>query len=170
MRSSFRFLVIVFVALSFQSCATRYVWKSNPTSAVEQNKYYRAVIIPNFTEWGCNSFNLLITNLSKTKLEVDWNKTLFIRNNQTDGLFSLPGTLFNDRNNPKIPDIVFPNGTLRKTIWPNSLLYYSNAPYNQGWKQDVMPQGYNGVYLFVLANGVEITERLLVNLTATIDK
>lgn len=151
----------------FSSCGPRYKWKSTPQNAIAQNKYYRAILIPNFTEWGCDGFELIITNLSKIDLKVDWNNTLFITNNQTSGVFSFVGTMFIQRDNPKPPDIVFPGWTIDKLIWPNVLVYYSNEPYNKGWKQDVMPQGYNGVYLSVLANGIEINERLLVNLTAT---
>lgn len=70
---------------------------------------------------GCDRLALVIRNKTNSNLEVNWNKTLFITNGQTSGGFIFEGVVYKDRNNQKAPDIVFANGSMTKTIWPNNL-------------------------------------------------
>jgi len=146
-------------------------WKSEPDIATVENEQFTVHLKPTCGRYGkcgcyggCESFVLSITNKADKNIEVNWNKTLYISSGQTSGGFMFDGVVYKDRNNQKPPDIVFGNGTLTKTIWPNNLVKYESGQYG-GWKNEEMPIGDNGIYLSLSIDGKEISERLLVNLS-----
>ena len=67
-------------------------------------------------------FLLTIKNKTDKDLKLNWSKTLFISNGQTDGSFMLGAHLCADRNSEKIHDIIFPNSSLKKRIFPSHLV------------------------------------------------
>ncbi len=162
--------LIIIGLLSLTGCATQQ-WISQPDKASLENEYITAEVVPtcvsdNIYAAGCRAFRLSVTNKSQNNIEVNWNKTLYIANNQTSGGFMFEGVVYRDRNNPKSPDVVFPNSTLTKTIWPNNLVNFQTGQYG-GWKHERMPAGDVGVYLSTNVNGKEINERLMVHLISS---
>jgi len=161
----------VFILL-VTGCIDRYVWKADPASfRVDNNKYYSSQITPFSSltspgfgiDTGYNGFILNIHNHTDKILKLDWDKTYYILNGQTYGGFMFEGIVYRERNNPKPPDIIFPNGKLLKNIWPNNLVSFSG----KYWHNEEFPEGENGVYLTLIADGKEINEKLTVNILRT---
>lgn len=137
------------------SYVSRYVYRATPTTQKAANNYFIAKISPICGEYGCWAFNLTIENKSHKDIELDWNKTLYISNGTTEGGFMFDGVVFKDRNNSKPPDIIFAGSTFVKIISPNNLVSFNN-----GWNQEHMPTGENGVYLTVKVGNQEVHEKL----------
>ena len=161
-------LIALLVMLTSGCATTRYVWKSDPASRSIDNEYFTAEIstaarFPAETSWGWEGFRLIVKNKTNKNLELNWNKTLYIVHGQTSGGFMFEGIVYKDRNNPKSPDVVFPGGELSKSIWPNNLVKF----FSGGWIHDSMPPGENGIYLTVVVEGKEISEKLTVVLSRT---
>lgn len=161
------FLAIVISSLS--GCAGMFpaptLWSSDPSTAVAQVGEIKIEITPSCNGYGCKSFMLKIDNKSASNVEINWNKTLFIDHGQTNGGFMFEGVVYTDRNNPKSPDIVFSNGQLAKTIWPNNNVSYASGKYG-GWRHGRMSAGQNGAYVSLVINGQEVNESMFVNLSA----
>lgn len=122
------------------------------------NEYFTAAILPTSCDaWGCEAFRLTVKNKTNKNLELNWNKTLYVVQGQTAGGFMSEGVVFKDRNNPRSPDVIFPGSELSKTIWPNNLVSYK-----RGWENEDMPTEGNGVYLTVVVDGKEISEKLAI--------
>jgi len=131
------------------------VKKSTPLNA-----YFDATITPTSANvFGYQAFILDIKNKSDKDIEVNWNKTYFIQNGQTNGTFMYEGIVYRDRNQPKSSDIIFANATFSKTIWPSNLVYYSSGSYG-GWMHEAMSAGIVGVYLTANVDGKEIKEKI----------
>ena len=132
------------------------------TNNVKENKHFAAKIVPiECTTYGCRSFVLTVTNKTNKNLEINWNKTLYIADSQTSGGFMFPGTRFLDRDNPKLPDIVLPNGQLTKELIPSRLVRYVSS-----WSHDPMGPGEHGVFLTVIVNQIEISEAMTLTIFA----
>jgi hypothetical protein len=161
-------LFTVSVAMISGCVTTRYVWKSVPSNSSIENEYFTAEISPASCDdyWGCEAFGLTVKNKTNKNLELNWNKTLYIVHGQTSGGFMFKGIVYQERNNFKPPDIIFPGGKLFKTIWPNNLLGFSTGKF-WGWRHDAMPAGENGVYLTVAIDGKEISEKITLTLSKT---
>lgn len=160
------------IVLLLAGCATGPVyqseWKSNPATSKVSNEYYTAEITPVCTNElyfsKCTSFVLVIHNKSKNNIELDWNKTLYIADGQSSGGFMFEGIVYRDRNNPKPPDVIFENGKLTKTVWPNNLVSFETGKYG-GWMHETLGEGERGIYLTALINGKPVSEKLVVRLS-----
>lgn len=162
-----RYLAALFVLL-LSGCAT-IQWSAIPEQATANNAYYAVSIKPVCNEqgWntanGCKAFVLTVSNKTASNLEIDWNKTAYIEEGQTNGGLMFGGIQYIERNYPKQPpDIIFPNITFKKTVWPNNLVFFASKEWNHGR----MPVGENGIYLVIKIDGKEITERLTIKLSA----
>lgn len=164
-------LLLLLFGLTFLSgcvtTGTRYVWYSEPDTGIVSKDYYEAKLIPYCGDYGCRSFQLVIKNKKEKDIELNWNKTLYITNGQTSGGFMFEGVVYKERNNPKMPDIIFGNTTLTKRIWPNNLVRFSAGRYG-GWVHETMAEGENGIYLSIIIDGKEINEKLTVVLSKEI--
>jgi hypothetical protein len=145
-----------------------YVWESQPARQHASNEHFDVELEPIFKKsisgfgpMGCQSFNLKLVNKTDKNIEINWNKTLYINKGQTSGDFMFEGIVYKDRNNPKLPDIIFPKVEFNKVIYPNNLISFYRS-----WYHNNMQQGENGVYLSVVIDGKEINEKLTVNLSA----
>lgn len=140
-------------------CATPPEWKSDPDIATVDNEFISASIHPICRGWaGCEAFLLRIVNKTDKDIEVNWNKTLYIRNGQTSGGFMFEGVTYADRNNNKPPDVVFKKSSFTKTISPSNLIRFDPGA-RGGWRHIAMSNGSHGLYLTVLVDGNEITQR-----------
>jgi hypothetical protein len=143
----------------FASACASPEWKSDPEVATVDNEFLTVSIRPVCHEWiGCNSFVLRIVNKTEKDIEVNWNRTLYIRNGQTSGGFMFEGVIFADRNNNKPPDVIFKQVPFTKVIWPSNLVTLDRSP--TGWRHIGMPNGRNGLYLTVVVSGKEINQRV----------
>lgn len=159
------FLVAFFVTGCVMALEPQYSWIIEPHRQSVENEYFSASISPTaFNSLGryvgYEAFDLTIKNNTSEDIELDWNKTIYIWNNQTKGGFMFEGVVYKDRNNPKQPDIIFSGSELRKTIWPNALVSF-----DRGWDHDVIPPGQNGVYLTVKFKDKEVKEKILLDMS-----
>ena len=109
-----------------------------------------------------DSYQLIVYNKSKDDIEIDWNKTSFIRDGRIDGNFMFEGIKYIDRNNPKNPTIVMSETNQSIRIYPNNLVYFSSGRYG-GWRNNDIPDGENGIYLVFTQGKKEFREKLLIN-------
>lgn len=145
------------------SCVPKYTWKATPVIQQADNEYYSVQLEPiGRCEEIYNGFMLTVVNKSSQDMEIDWNKTLYLHNGQTNGGFMFEGVIYKDRNNQKPPDIVFANSTFKKAIWPNSLASFGG--YKPQWGNGPLRAGENGVYLTMRMNGQEVHEKLTMNI------
>lgn len=166
------FKLLVLTILSFfvlQGCTTtgaEYAWKNHQTNEPSNNDTFDATVsLSSCNElWGtCKAFFLVVKNKTNKDMELNWNKTLFIDHGQTSGRFMLEGTQYSNRNNERSSDVIFAGGTLRKNIWPNSLVYYSNVGGRfGGWTNLEIPKNREiGIYLTIDIDGVEVNRKII---------
>ena len=154
--------VCVFLCLVFAgvSCAPQYVWKSEPNTYHAKNDFFDAEISPIYIVDGYKGFVLHIHNKTSNKIEVDWNKTFYIYNGETNGGFLFENMRAGDRGKSMPPDIVPDDALFSKEIFPGVLAEFSSLAMATVYTP--MKPGENGVYLAVSAEGKEITEKLTV--------
>lgn len=156
----------------------KYTCVVEPSSQTVENEYFSATVSPAMRESGSYSFedssgkyllsetykafNLYIKNKTHIDIELDWNKTLYIENGQTNGGFMFEGVIYKDRNNQKPPTIIFANSEFKKIIWPNNLVFFEPE---LGWGHKPIELGQNGVYLTIKVGEKEIKEKLLLNMS-----
>lgn len=150
----------------------KYKYTVTPDSLQQETNNYSIKIDPLIYNYQFTGFTLIIDNKSDKPVEVDWNKTLFINDGQTSGGFTYEGIVFAERNNPKMPDIVFPRSRMSKLIYPSNLVTY-NAPSTAsgiyipgGWGKIPIDGGNAGVYLTLRHEGKEESFQLAFDVTA----
>jgi hypothetical protein len=98
----------------------KYDWKVEPPSQHVENDYFYVTLAPYKYRWGdCpghTAFKLAIKNRTSGDMELDWNKTLYIENGQSNSGLMFEGIIFRDRNNSKQPDIIFANTEFIKYV------------------------------------------------------
>lgn len=152
------FIGILFFGLIIVGCGLVYTIKTVPQVQKCSNDYYEATITP-FK--GYTGFSLTIRNKTDKNLELDWNRTLFIKHGQTSGIFMIEGTIFRDRNIlPKAPDIIFPRASFQKAIMPNILVAFK-----KDWYHQRMGYGEHGLLLCVKIDDKEVMERMVIGFT-----
>jgi len=103
MKKSYRNIFgLIVLALFLSGCVTNPPVKSSWSGdTMIENEYFSATILPTNKR-----FKLTVKNKTKSDLVINWNKTLFIESGQTAGGFMIEGTLYTERNNPKLSDVV----------------------------------------------------------------
>jgi hypothetical protein len=105
----------------------------------------------------CTSFNLVITNKTKSDIHLVWDETLFIDEGVASGGFMFERDGESYRNSPKPATVILPNTSLAKVIWPNNLVE-SDAGV---WRHRPMGTGEKGVYVALKMGGNKAEERLM---------
>ncbi len=175
MHNAIRIGILVTIGLALTiitGCATAKVWISNPEIQTSGNSYYEARLEPVTGKYSFFvSFHLTVTNKSDNNLKINWNKTRYIHNGRRAGVFVFKGIKPKDIKNLTIPpDIIPPGGTFSKVISPYKLL--ARAPIRDSSKNKVessimpgiIPNGKNGILLFVSQNGKEVVEQMSVSI------
>lgn len=161
-----RFFIFLLLTATLSGCVTlqKYNTTFTPEIAQVNNQQFSATLTPNLNYYGaCEAFTLTIVNHTDQDMELDWNKTLYIKNGQTNGGFMYEGILYRDRNNPKSPDFVLAKNSTSKVIWPSSMVTYLSGQYG-GWRHEAMATGEHGVMLTLRIDGQELREKLTMNI------
>jgi hypothetical protein len=107
------------------------------------------------TEYTHDFTGLWITARNKTQktIEVDWNKTAYLRNGNTDGGFIYSGIKFSQRESAnRRPDYILPGKNMVKRVWPNCEVELVTGT----WMHRCLPNGGTvGVLLVYRLDGVE---------------
>ncbi|MEJ2656643.1 MAG: hypothetical protein P8012_05535 [Desulfobacterales bacterium] len=152
-------------------CAPTLVSFSAPKIQTAGNSYYSAQFEPisegkNFFD----TFRLRITNKTSNDLQIDWNKTRYLHNGRDLGIFVFRGVQPKDIRNLTIPPEIIPAGhSFSKEISPLKLL--AREPIT-GKGADAgkitsgsIPNGENGILLFIRQNDTPIKEKMTVKIT-----
>jgi len=163
-----RILIILIVGLILTGCARYSIvsiknmkYSNYIDSSIElTSAYSRWEPFPLNTREGARAtaFILKIKNKTDKDLTINWNKTLFIKNNQTDGSFMLSGQMYIDRNRQKILDIVFPKSNFEKIIYPSHLV----SNHKGEWINNYMGTGKLGVWLTFSVDGKEMHKKMII--------
>jgi hypothetical protein len=161
--------LIILVVFFMWGCTgmSKIIWKSEPSIQKADNEYFEAKITPKskfneYPNWGYDKFLLEIKNKTAKNIELDWNKTLYIKNGQTSGGFMFEGILYMQRNDPKLPDFIFSNSSFSKIITPSVLVSWISSKDNSGWNSNIIDIGEHGVFLTMVVDGKEIQEKMVV--------
>lgn len=110
---------------------------------------------------GYSAFILNIKNNTNRDMELDWNKTNFIKDGNTSGTFMFEGVVYKDRNAPKANDIIFANSNFSKTIYPNNFVTFDSY----GWAHTGTGLGTQGAYLSIVDGKDTIKQKVLINIS-----
>jgi len=164
------FMMFVFALTLWIGCAPIIVQVSTPAIQTAENPYYEIQFEPLTRESRVFvSFRLTIINRTDRNLEIDWNKTHYIHNNRSLGIFVFKGIRPQDIKDLTIPpDIVPARGTFSKEISPYRLI--ARAPFREGINEPSIspgpvPIGQSGILLVVRQNGKEIKEKVKISIT-----
>jgi len=164
------FMMFSFALTLWIGCAPIIVQVSTPAIQTAENPYYEIQFEPLTRESRVFvSFRLTIINMTDRNLEIDWNKTHYIHNNRSLGIFVFKGIRPQDIKDLTIPpDIVPARGTFSKEISPFKLI--ARAPFREGINEPgispgPVPTGQSGILLVVRQNGKEIREKVEIRIT-----
>ncbi|MGB6011020.1 MAG: hypothetical protein WBI57_07105 [Desulfobacterales bacterium] len=152
-------------------CAPTLVASSTPQIQAAENSYYSVQFEP--LKDGYNffaGFRLEVTNKTLKDFEIDWNKTRYLYNGRDGGIFVFMGIRPEDIKNSTIPPDIIPAGqAFSKRISPYRLLARAPLARNDKNAGEIssgpIPNGENGIVLFVRQNGNAIQEKLTVKIT-----
>lgn len=174
MRASMEIVFIFmfgFTLTMITGCAPTLVSISNPKIQTIENSYYSAQFEPlsegkNFFD----AFRLSINNKTSNDLQIDWTKTRYLYNGHDLGIFVFKGIQPKDIKNLTIPpDIIQSGQSFSKKISPLKLIAREPLP---GKGRDagkitfgLIPNGKNGILLFIKQNDTPIKEEMAVKIT-----
>lgn len=154
-------------------CAPTLIASSTPKVQTADNSYYNVRFEP--LKDGYNffaGFHLEVINKTRNDLKIDWNKTRYLYNGQDGGVFVFRGILPEEIKNSTIPSDIIPAGqSFSKRISPYRLLARAPLARNEKNAGEIssgpIPNGENGILLFIIQNGNTIQEKLTVKITET---
>lgn len=112
-------------------------------------------------EW--MAFRLSVENKTDQELRIVWDDTFYLRHGRPDGRFRFGGEPLFRGVASRAPDVVPPNGTFSRVIWPEARFHYSGPV--QGWTISPMSEGEHGISLAVRSGGQDFGhEQLALNI------
>lgn len=170
-----RILVSVLFFVSAGACAGKPViveqW-ADPSSQTIERAAYRIVFEPLKTGGkSFRTFSLTLENKTAAEIEIDWNQTRYVHNQNIRGGFVFAGIEPKDTKAGTIPaDKVGGGETFQREIAPQRLLAYATirdksvAPGQSGINAGPVPEGRNGIALLLRMDGKEFREKLAVDI------
>jgi hypothetical protein len=175
MKRRLRILVSVLFFLSIGACAGKPVvveqW-ADPSGQVIEKASYRIVFEP-LKKGGKSfrTFSLTLENKTAAEIEIDWNQTRYVHNQNIRGGFVFAGIEPEDTKAGTIPaDKVAGGETFQRELAPQRLLAFATmrdksvAPGQSGINAGPVPEGRNGIALVLRIDGRQIRENLAVNI------
>jgi len=158
------------LVFALAACAGVEVYTSNPEVQRVSNDYITASIRPQFREGQrfFDSFSFVLTNKTKKELQIDWENTNYLLNRRRNGRFLWEGVTYDGlkeiRSKSLIP--VAPGDTITGVIFPKKLAGRASAMTKGGvqYTRGALPEGENGILLFVRQNGKVIREKMVVSI------
>tara|TARA_R110001592_G_scaffold62514_1_gene191306 strand:- start:219 stop:800 length:582 start_codon:yes stop_codon:yes gene_type:complete len=149
-------LLTVAISIAFTGCVSLpppAVW--SPDSVAVSGKLASGMIKPICDERGCKAFSVSLQNLTAKPVEIDWNKSYYLRSSQTDGGLMTEGVLFAQRNFVRPPDMILASGSYKKTMWPSNNMDFMTGTTEIGWVTARLRPGKHGIFLTLRQNDVE---------------
>ncbi|NQU63074.1 MAG: hypothetical protein HQ517_02155 [SAR324 cluster bacterium] len=150
----------LFLCLFFFTGCSSVQYGTIPKSQFETD-FYTAKLDPSCDGDGCG-FLLTIENKTNKDLELDWNKTLYIRNGGTFGGFMLEGDNYvaKDLAKQNTIDIIFTDQTFRKIIWPKKLVTFDED--DKDWIHQELGEGEHGVFLSIKTGSENVNSKIFI--------
>ena len=166
------FILMVGLALILGTgCAPTFISISTPEIQTIENSHYTAQFEPlaegnNYFD----GFRLKVINKTSKDLEIDWNKTRYLYNGRDIGIFVFEGIKPESIKNLTIsPDIIPSGQSFTKDISPFKLLAREPLTHKGVSAGKItfgpIPNGENGIFLFIRQNGNTIKEKMAVKIT-----
>lgn len=117
-----RLLICAAMILSFGCATKRHLARESRGSLASSDIFEASAKPANCKSLACRGFEIEVTNRSESPIEIDWGRTLFIVDGQTNGTFIREGHLVADRDKTAAPDVVMPGRSWRATVLPLNLM------------------------------------------------
>ena len=174
-------LVLLFI---LAGCAQVRVYSSNPASQSVSNDFFDAEFEPQLAEGRhfFNAFRLVIANKTDKDLVLDWSKTFYLLNGRRNGQFGWEEMTFEELRGVKSQPLVTigPHNTLSNVVFPLKLLAWEeytrgstrqrDSKPEESFRPGVLPEGENGISLYIKQGEKVIQERLTFNITLEVLK
>jgi hypothetical protein len=157
------------VLVLWVGCApTKSLWRSEPDVRKSGNEYFDAKLSAYCEKTGCVGFNLFLENKTDKDIDIDWSRTVYLKNGVESGVFTFEGIILREKKDYKPLETVVAYGLLSKKIVPEILTTDKIVPevltYPGNRPRPYMEPGEHGIRLFVKADGREVSERLVINI------
>jgi hypothetical protein len=163
-------VIVLCLAYALAGCAGVEVYNSKPEVQRMSNEYFSAELEPQLKP-GQNfftAFRFALTNKTNKELQMDWENTFYLLNGRSYGRFLWEGVTWDGlteiRSKPFIT--VAPGDTITRVIFPKKLVGRASAMSKGGvqYTQGALPEGENGILLFVRQNGKVVREKMVVSI------
>ncbi len=156
------FLFSSLVLLFFlHACASAVVSTSDPKFQFVENELYYVSITPILSRDYHYAFRLIIKNKTTQEMEIDWNKTFYIQEEDAVSNFMFDGIPYANREAPIPREKVPANDMLIRTVWPNALV-----DRKKDWFHLPMEAGKHGMEVTLVVNRKQVfKEKLLLTIT-----
>ena len=159
---------LIAMALGVGCTPTKILWRSEPEVRRAGNGYFDAKLSACCEKSGCFGFLLVLENKTDRDIEIDWSRTVYLKNGMESGGFAFEGIILRDKKDYNPSETVVAYGLLSKKILPEILaankVVPDVLPYPSSNPQPYMSPGEHGVRLVLKADGREFNEKLVINI------
>lgn len=153
-------MVLFLVPLSMPGCASTIVSISDPKYQFIDNDLYYVSITPIRSRDYHYAFRLIVKNKTSEELEIDWDKTFYLNDEEPVSSFMFDGIAYNDRGLSIPREKIKANDIFIRTIWPNALV-----DRKKDWFHQPLEEGRHGIEITLIVNKKQVCkERLLLNI------
>ncbi|RLB92680.1 MAG: hypothetical protein DRH26_05720 [Deltaproteobacteria bacterium] len=166
-------IMITLMLAGFGCSAAVYEYASSPVSKTVETQVFIASFAPAREDASYfSSFMLEIENKSDERIEIDWNKTLYIHDEKNRGGFAFKGIEPTQLREKRIPNEVIPPRTrFSKQLFPVAKIAmaerkdYSAGKDKPGLYGGKLPPGENSILLSIQDRGQLIRKKISVVIT-----
>jgi len=106
---------------------------------------------------GCSAFDMTVRNKLETEIAIDWDKTLWAYEGNTNGRLVKAGTRIKNIGEADPITVIFAKSEFSANVAPaDKMKFFGGGLINDfryGWAPAALPSGANGVYLTVTSQG-----------------
>ena len=161
----------------FAGCAKVTVYRSDPPTQLAGNDYFDVEFEPQRAKGYdyYNSFRFVLTNKTNKDLILDWSKTYYLRGGKRSGQWGWEEMTFDQLKETKDQPLVTINAgdMLTDVIFPLNLVgkkrlqEMPTGPTTEDrYVLGVIPEGQNGIELYIKYNGKIIKQRVTLTITS----
>jgi hypothetical protein len=168
---------MVIVAFIFAGCSTVKVFQSNPPTQLASNDYFDVEFEPQLAKdfHYFNSFRFVLTNKTDKALILDWSKTYYLQGGKKFGQWGWEEMTIEKLKEAKaqplitieagdmLTDVIFP---LKLVGWKRQQEMSTGPTVEDRFVLGVLPEGQNGIELYIKHNGKIINQRVTLTITS----
>jgi hypothetical protein len=170
-------IIITMILIVFGCSSVVYEYASSPASKKVETQVFNASFTPVKGDASYfSSFMLEIENTSDGRIEIDWNKTLYIHNEKNRGGFVFQGIEPIQVREKRIPnEVILPGARFSRQLFPLAKIAlaerkdYSAGKDKPGIYGGLLPPGENSILLSIQDGGQLIREKISVVITEQVN-